>query len=121
MCEGFVAEAVAVPTSCDSLVRLRLIFDRILFSKGRHAKDGLHQYKNICGANAIGSLETVIKYYIKTTEDRVEKIRSKLDANLVLAEDLEASETPEGYVLCFLIWSLNQIVMVFMFLSGFFV
>ncbi len=57
----------------------------------------MHQYKNIAGPTAVGSLEAVIRHYIKTTEERVESARGELEKVVLDFEDLEASETPEGY------------------------
>jgi translation initiation factor 3 subunit A len=45
---------------------------------GRHAKDGLHQYKNIAGTTAVASLETVIRFYISSTQERVNQAKAQV-------------------------------------------
>eukprot|EP00123_Amoebidium_parasiticum_P016493 comp23456_c0_seq1/m.39161 comp23456_c0_seq1/g.39161 ORF comp23456_c0_seq1/g.39161 comp23456_c0_seq1/m.39161 type:complete len:1102 (-) comp23456_c0_seq1:443-3748(-) len=71
--------------------------------RGKTAKDGLHQYKNMCQQVSIGSLETVIKKFVALSEAKAEEARSKATASAVEAEenveDLEASETPENLIL----------------------
>ena len=49
----------------------------IELKKGRHAKDGLIHYRNICQQVNVQSLEEVIKYYLKTTTDRAEEAQGK--------------------------------------------
>jgi hypothetical protein len=36
--------------------------------KGKLAKDGLHQYRNLCSQANIGSLETIIRYFLQRAE-----------------------------------------------------
>ena len=49
----------------------------IELQKGREAKDGLHQFKNIASATAVNSMETVIKYYLAQAVERVETAQGK--------------------------------------------
>eukprot|EP01135_Chromosphaera_perkinsii_P012199 Nk52_evm18s2612 gene=Nk52_evmTU18s2612 len=67
--------------------------------KGKTAKDGLHQYKNICQQISVGSLETVIRHFVKLSEDRAEKARSQASAVVLDVDDLEYSETPESLIM----------------------
>lgn len=70
--------------------------------RGKTAKDGLHQYKNMCQQVSIQSLETVIKYFIKLSEAKAEEARSRASETLTgLADvdDLEEADTPEDLIL----------------------
>ena len=73
----------------------------VTLQRGRHAKDGLHQYKNITAQTAVGSLETVIRHYLRSALARVAEAQATLkDVNLGdVVEDLEATETPESLLL----------------------
>lgn len=73
----------------------------VVLCRGRDAKDGLHQFKNIASNTAINSMENVIKYYLKSAVDRVEAAQESLTSaleTLNVVEDLDASETPERCV-----------------------
>ncbi|UZJ57467.1 hypothetical protein CBS101457_006787 [Exobasidium rhododendri] len=69
--------------------------------RGRTAKEGLLQYKNVSQNQNPASIEAVIKHFIKLSEDKVLKAQEKADAaaNEVDVEDLEESETPESMLL----------------------
>lgn len=70
--------------------------------RGRVAKDGLLQYKNVSQNQNPASIELVIKHFIKLSEDKVRSAQEKADAaaNEALdVEDLEESETPESMLL----------------------
>eukprot|EP00891_Asterochloris_glomerata_P003711 jgi/Astpho2/3711/Aster-04897 len=73
----------------------------IELKKGRHAKDGLIHYRNICQQVNVQSLEEVIKYYLKTTTDRAEEAQSKAKAALEDVEDLEADARPEDLMMSY--------------------
>ena len=60
---------------------------------------GLHQYKNICQQTAIGSLEKIIKYYIRSSEERVKSAKGQLDKIILDVDDLENIETPESVLM----------------------
>lgn len=45
--------------------------------KGRHAKDGLIHYRNVCQQVNVSSLEEVIKYLLKSATDKAEEAESK--------------------------------------------
>ncbi|EDQ87212.1 uncharacterized protein MONBRDRAFT_33388 [Monosiga brevicollis MX1] len=68
------------------------------------AKDGLYQFKIVTGTSAVNSLEKVVRYYLKTAEDKVAEAwqQSQLrDATNVNDEidDLEEAQTPEQVLL----------------------
>lgn len=60
-------------------------------------KDGLHQYRNMCQAQAPGSLEVVIKHYVDLAEARTDAAASVAAARAEAekVKDLENEQTPE--------------------------
>ncbi|EXJ86967.1 translation initiation factor 3 subunit A [Capronia epimyces CBS 606.96] len=78
--------------------------------KGKAAKDGLYQYKNIAQNTNVGTIELVLKRFIELAEQKVQEAQAKADqvqsslesvassTNLNI-EDLEATETPETILL----------------------
>ncbi|KAL4904576.1 eukaryotic translation initiation factor 3 subunit A [Aspergillus multicolor] len=76
--------------------------------KGKAAKDGLYQYKNIAQNSNVGTIEVVLKKFIELAEKKVTEAQTKADeiqSSLESAapssnvEDLEAIETPETILL----------------------
>ncbi|GFN15542.1 eukaryotic translation initiation factor 3 subunit A [Aspergillus tubingensis] len=76
--------------------------------KGKAAKDGLYQYKNIAQNTNVGTIEVVLKKFIELAEKKVTEAQAKADeiqSSLESAapssnvEDLEAIETPETILL----------------------
>ncbi|SYW82642.1 probable eukaryotic translation initiation factor eIF-3 [Ustilago bromivora] len=69
--------------------------------KGRMAKEGLMQYKNVSQNTNAQSIELVIKHFIKLADAKVVEAQSKADAAVgqVDVDDLEESETPESMLL----------------------
>ncbi|KAJ9364590.1 hypothetical protein DTO280E4_1370 [Paecilomyces variotii] len=76
--------------------------------KGKAAKDGLYQYKNIAQNTNVGTIETVLKKFIELAEQKVTEAQAKADeiqsslesaAPSTNVEDLEAIETPETILL----------------------
>ncbi|OGE49518.1 hypothetical protein PENARI_c021G02029 [Penicillium arizonense] len=76
--------------------------------KGKAAKDGLYQYKNIAQNTNVGTIEIVLKKFIELAEQKVTEAQAKADeiqSSLESAapssniEDLEAIETPETILL----------------------
>lgn len=76
--------------------------------KGKSAKDGLYQYKNIAQNTNVGTIELVLKKFIELAEQKVTEAQEKAaqvqstlepsttDNNV---DDLEALETPETILL----------------------
>ncbi|KAF9237898.1 hypothetical protein DTO013E5_4883 [Penicillium roqueforti] len=76
--------------------------------KGKAAKDGLYQYKNIAQNTNVGTIEVVLKKFIELAEQKVTEAQAKADeiqstlesaAPSSNVEDLEAIETPETILL----------------------
>lgn len=69
--------------------------------KGRMAKEGLMQYKNVSQNTNAQSIELVIKHFIKLADAKVVEAQSKADAAVgeIDVDDLEESETPESMLL----------------------
>ena len=69
----------------------------------RHAKDGLHQYRNISQQQAPQSLEAIIQHLLKAGESRVAKAAKEARSmNLGKGKavaDLECEQTPEAIML----------------------
>lgn len=69
--------------------------------KGRTAKEGLMQYKNIAQNTSVGSIENVIKRFVALADAKVQEAQEKAEKAVALTDldDLEASETPESILL----------------------
>eukprot|EP00601_Ochromonadales_sp_CCMP2298_P002407 CAMPEP_0173188550 /NCGR_PEP_ID=MMETSP1141-20130122/11313_1 /TAXON_ID=483371 /ORGANISM="non described non described, Strain CCMP2298" /LENGTH=1064 /DNA_ID=CAMNT_0014112483 /DNA_START=39 /DNA_END=3233 /DNA_ORIENTATION=- len=67
------------------------------------AKDGLHQYRNLCQTVDPGSLEIVIVHLVELAESRATAARAKADKVALMAaarvSDLDQEETPESIML----------------------
>ncbi len=66
--------------------------------KGRTAKEGLMQYKNIAQNTSVQSIEAVINRFIQLADAKVRDAQQQA-AVAVDVDDLEASETPESILL----------------------
>ncbi|PWN28015.1 hypothetical protein BDZ90DRAFT_279152 [Jaminaea rosea] len=82
-------------------IMMRFVDLCVELRRGRTAKDGLLQYKNISQNTQPQSIENVIKHFIKLSEARVADAQSKAEAAAadLDVDDLEESETPEGMLL----------------------
>jgi translation initiation factor 3 subunit A len=69
--------------------------------KGRTAKEGLMQYKNIAQNTSVQSIEAVITRFIQLADAKVKEAQAKAAVQnaAVDVDDLEASETPESILL----------------------
>ena len=69
--------------------------------KGRAAKEGLMQYKNIAQNSSVASIEVVVNRFIKLSDAKVQEAQEKADKAVALidVDDLEATETPESILL----------------------
>jgi len=69
----------------------------------RTAKDGLHQYRNLCQSVDPNSLEVVVLHLMEQAEIKATAARKKADAVSLLAaakiSDLDEEETPESIML----------------------
>ncbi len=68
--------------------------------KGRTAKEGLMQYKNIAQNTSVQSIESVITKFVQLADAKVLEAQEKAAVkSAVDVDDLEASETPESILL----------------------
>ncbi|KAF8646013.1 hypothetical protein AX16_007438 [Volvariella volvacea WC 439] len=68
--------------------------------KGRTAKEGLMQYKNIAQNTSVQSIEAVITRFVQLADAKVREAQEKAAVKVALdVDDLEASETPESILL----------------------
>ncbi|KAI0331567.1 hypothetical protein GY45DRAFT_1275700 [Cubamyces sp. BRFM 1775] len=81
-------------------IMLRFIELCVELRKGRTAKEGLMQYKNIAQNTSVASIEVVINRFIQLADAKVQEAQEKADKAVALdVDDLEASETPESILL----------------------
>ncbi|KAI0357130.1 hypothetical protein OH77DRAFT_134976 [Trametes cingulata] len=81
-------------------IMLRFIELCVELRKGRTAKEGLMQYKNIAQNSSVASIEVVINRFIQLADAKVLEAQEKADKAVALdVDDLEASETPESILL----------------------
>ncbi|KZT64080.1 hypothetical protein DAEQUDRAFT_679208 [Daedalea quercina L-15889] len=82
-------------------IMLRFIELCVDMRKGRTAKEGLMQYKNIAQNSSVASIEVVINRFIKLADAKVQEAQEKAEKAVALTDvdDLEASETPESILL----------------------
>ncbi len=81
-------------------IMLRFIELCVELRKGRTAKEGLMQYKNIAQNSSVASIEVVVNRFIQLSDAKVQEAQEKADkAVAVDVDDLEASETPESILL----------------------
>lgn len=71
--------------------------------RGRHAKDGLIQYRGICQQVNITSLEEVIKHFMQLATEKAEVARNQAQAleEALDIDDLEADKRPEDLMLSY--------------------
>ncbi|XP_075226906.1 eukaryotic translation initiation factor 3 subunit a [Lycorma delicatula] len=67
--------------------------------KSHIAKEGLFQYRNMFQSVNVGSLENVIRGYLKTAEERTESAREQSQQAVVDIDDLDNLATPESILL----------------------
>ncbi|KAK7792189.1 hypothetical protein R5R35_005144 [Gryllus longicercus] len=67
--------------------------------KSHIAKEGLFQYRNMFQSVNVGSLEKVIRFYLKMAEDRTEAAREQSQQAVVDIDDLDMLQTPESILL----------------------
>lgn len=81
-------------------ILLRFVELCVDMRKGRTAKEGLMQYKNIAQNTNVASIEVVIQKFLALADAKVQEAQEKADkAVAVDVDDLEASETPESILL----------------------
>ena len=81
-------------------IMIRFIELCVELRKGRTAKEGLMQYKNIAQNTSVASIEVVVNRFIQLADAKVQEAQEKADRVVALeVDDLEASETPESILL----------------------
>jgi translation initiation factor 3 subunit A len=83
-------------------IMLRFVELCIDMRKGRVAKEGLMQYKNIAQNTSVGSIELIIKRFVTLADQKVQEAQekaNKITVSLDDVDDLEATETPESILL----------------------
>ncbi|KZS87690.1 hypothetical protein SISNIDRAFT_419271 [Sistotremastrum niveocremeum HHB9708] len=88
-------------------IMLRFVELCVDMRKGRTAKEGLMQYKNIAQNASVASIEVVIKRFVQLADQKVQEAQEKADkvsagavkGTLEDVDDLEATETPESILL----------------------
>ncbi|KIJ67327.1 hypothetical protein HYDPIDRAFT_173905 [Hydnomerulius pinastri MD-312] len=90
----------STPLSSLEPILLRFVQLCVDMRKGRTAKEGLMQYKNIAQNTNVASIEVVIQRFLTLADAKVQEAQEKADkAVAVDVDDLEASETPESILL----------------------
>ncbi|KAJ8711171.1 hypothetical protein PYW07_008413 [Mythimna separata] len=67
--------------------------------KSHIAKEGLFQYRNMFQSVNVGSLEQVIRGYLRMAEERTEAAREQSTAAVIETDDLDNLATPESILL----------------------
>ncbi|KAF3901665.1 hypothetical protein ABW21_db0208520 [Orbilia brochopaga] len=68
--------------------------------KGKTAKDGLYQYKNIAQNTTVQTIEMVLRTFIEKSEAKVTEAQQRAEQiNIDQVDDLEATETPESILM----------------------
>lgn len=76
--------------------------------KRNYAKEALLQYRNMCHQVNIGSLEEVIKHFLKRAADKAEEAQAKAAAVTLDVEDLEEDASPEELMLSYVSGEKNK-------------
>ncbi|KIK53162.1 hypothetical protein GYMLUDRAFT_63829 [Collybiopsis luxurians FD-317 M1] len=83
-------------------IMLRFMELCVEMRKGRAAKEGLMQYKNIAQNSGVGSIEVVLSKFIEMAEAKVKEAQGRAEKPAGLGvdvDDLEAPSTPESILL----------------------
>lgn len=81
-------------------IMLRFVELCVDMRRGRTAKEGLMQYKNIAQNLSVTSVETVVKKFLALADAKVQEAQQQAEKAVNLeVDDLEASETPEDVLL----------------------
>lgn len=81
-------------------IMLRFVELCVDMRRGRTAKEGLMQYKNIAQNLSVTSIETVVKKFLALADAKVQAAQEQAERAVNLeVDDLEASETPEDVLL----------------------
>jgi translation initiation factor 3 subunit A len=91
----------STPVASLEPIMVRFIELCVDLRKGRTAKEGLMQYKNITQNTSVASIELVIQKFIDISNQKVQEAQAKASqvVAIVDVDDLEASESPEDILL----------------------
>ncbi|KAI0321539.1 hypothetical protein OF83DRAFT_1099158 [Amylostereum chailletii] len=93
----------STPLAALEPIMIRFVELCVDMRKGRVAKEGLMQYKNIAQNSSVASIEVVIQKFIVLSDAKVQEAQEKAEkvtADAVAdVDDLEAAETPESILL----------------------
>ncbi|KAG8796731.1 eukaryotic translation initiation factor 3 subunit A [Serendipita sp. 398] len=91
----------STPVAALEPIMIRFIELCVELRKGRTAKEGLMQYKNITQNTSVQSIETVIHTFIRLANAKVVEAQEKAHKAIEVldVDDLEASESPEDILL----------------------
>jgi translation initiation factor 3 subunit A len=79
---------------------LKFVELSVQLARGKTAREGLVQYKNIAQSTAISTIELVIKQFLELAKKQLEQAQKKANQiNLAQIDDLEAGESPESLIL----------------------
>lgn len=92
--------AKSAPIASLEPLMLRLVELAVEQRRGKIAKEGLYQYKNIAQNTSVETLVSVVNRFIELSEAKFSEAQEAAEKiNLETIEDLEASETPESILL----------------------
>lgn len=90
----------STPISSLEPIMLRFVELCVDMRRGRTAKEGLMQYKNIAQNSSVPSIEVVVKKFLALADAKVQEAQEQAEKAVNLeVDDLEASETPEDVLL----------------------
>lgn len=89
----------SVPIASLEPIMLRLLELSVDMRRGRTAKEGLMQYKNLAQNTSVPSIEVVVKKFLANADSKVVEAQAQAEKAVLDVDDLEASETPEDVLL----------------------
>jgi translation initiation factor 3 subunit A len=89
----------SAPVSVLEPIMIKFLQLTVSLQKGKLAREGLHQYKNMTQNVSVSTLQIVIKSLIQEAEQKVQEAAQAEKVSLETVEDLEAIETPESIML----------------------
>ncbi|KAH7925748.1 hypothetical protein BV22DRAFT_1033670 [Leucogyrophana mollusca] len=93
----------STPLAALEPIMLRFVELCVDMRKGRTAKEGLMQYKNIAQNTSVASIEAVVSRFLQLSDAKVQAAQGEADKAVVAltadVDDLEAIETPESILL----------------------
>ena len=79
---------------------LKFVELSVQLARGKTAREGLVQYKNIAQTTTVSTIELVIKHFLELAKKQLEQAQKKANQiNLAQIDDLEAGESPESLIL----------------------